>query len=117
MPQGSSHRARRTRRAHQVVVIVDENTNPFEVGVATELFGLPRPELGLPEPLYELTLCTPKPGIRMNQGFFTLTGVPGLDAVDGADTLVVPGAPTTSCPAPPPCARRSGVRTRAAPAS
>jgi transcriptional regulator GlxA family with amidase domain len=79
-------------------VIVDEGTNPFEVGVATELFGLPRPELGLPGPLYEVTVCTPAPEVRMNHGFFTLTGVPGLDAVDDADTLVVPGRPDNVVP-------------------
>ncbi len=79
-------------------MIVDDGTNPFEVGVATELFGLPRPELGLPGPLYEVTLCTPTSAVRMNHGFFTLTGVPGLDAVDGADTLVVPGRPDNVVP-------------------
>ena len=79
-------------------MIVDAGTNPFEVGVATELFGLPRPELGLPGPLYEVTLCTPTPEVRMNHGFFTLTGVPGLDAVDDADTLVVPGRPDNVVP-------------------
>jgi transcriptional regulator GlxA family with amidase domain len=93
MPQGSSQRA-----PHRVTVIVDEGTNPFEVGVATELFGLPRPELGLPGPLYEVTLCTPTPDVRMNHGFFTLTGVPGLEAVEGADTLVVPGRPDNVVP-------------------
>jgi transcriptional regulator GlxA family with amidase domain len=94
MPQGSSQPA----RPHRVAVIVDEGTNPFEVGVATELFGLPRPELGLPGPLYEVTLCTPTPEVRMNHGFFRLTGVPGLDAVDDADTLVVPGRPDNVVP-------------------
>ncbi|MEU1512555.1 helix-turn-helix domain-containing protein [Streptomyces sp. NPDC005811] len=101
MPQGSSHRTHRTHRTHRphrVVVIVDEGTNPFEVGVATELFGLPRPELGLPGPLYEVTLCTPAREVRMNHGFFRLTGVPGLAAVDGADTLVVPGRPDNVVP-------------------
>jgi transcriptional regulator GlxA family with amidase domain len=109
MPQGSSqhqHQPSSSARPHRVAVIVDEGTNPFEVGVATELFGLPRPELGLPEPLYRLTLCTPRtrptptptPGIRMNHGFFTLTGVPGLDAVDDADTVVVPGRPDNVVP-------------------
>ncbi|WP_406349051.1 helix-turn-helix domain-containing protein [Streptomyces sp. NBC_01597] len=93
MPQGSSH-----HRPHQVAVIVDAGTNPFEVGVATELFGLPRPELGLPGPLYEVSLCAPTPEVRMNHGFFTLAGVPGLDAVDEADTLVVPGRPDNVVP-------------------
>ncbi|MFC8143608.1 GlxA family transcriptional regulator [Streptomyces paradoxus] len=90
-----------SQRPHRVAVIVDEGTNPFEVGVATELFGLPRPELGLPGPLYEVTLCGPAPQIRMNHGFFTLTGVRGLDAVAEADTLVVPGRPDNVVPRGP----------------
>ncbi|MFG3047151.1 GlxA family transcriptional regulator [Streptomyces sp. NPDC048241] len=94
MAQESSH----VRRTHQVAVLVDAGTNPFEVGVATELFGLPRPELGLPAPPYEVTLCAPTPQVRMNHGFFTLTGVAGLDAADGADTLVVPGRPDNVLP-------------------
>ncbi|MEU0740096.1 helix-turn-helix domain-containing protein [Streptomyces sp. NPDC006134] len=97
MPQGSSQPAPAVR-PHRVAVIVDEGTNPFEVGVATELFGLPRPELGPGGPLYEVTLCTPTPGVRMNHGFFTLTGVPGLEAADDADTLVVPGRPDNVVP-------------------
>ncbi|NEY34174.1 helix-turn-helix domain-containing protein [Streptomyces sp. PRKS01-65] len=100
MPQRSSQPARAVR-PHRVAVIVDEGTNPFEVGVATELFGLPRPELGAGAPLYEVTLCTPDPRVRMNHGFFTLTGVPGLEAADGADTLVVPGRPDNVVPRGP----------------
>ncbi|MFJ8056863.1 GlxA family transcriptional regulator [Streptomyces sp. NPDC096142] len=113
MPQGSSHhplgpsrpsrpphpsRSRRPHRPHRVAVIVDEGTNPFEVGVATELFGLPRPELGLPGPLYEVMVCTPAPEVRMNHGFFIISGAHGLDAVDSADTLVVPGRPDNVVP-------------------
>ncbi|MEW2305235.1 helix-turn-helix domain-containing protein [Streptomyces sp. NPDC006655] len=93
MPQGSSQ-----PRPHRVAVIVDSGTNPFEVGVATELFGLPRPELGLPVPPYEVTLCAPTPEVRMNHGFFTLSGVAGLAAVDEADTVVVPGRPDNVVP-------------------
>ncbi|MEU9400346.1 helix-turn-helix domain-containing protein [Streptomyces sp. NPDC048242] len=88
-------------RPHRVAVIVDEGTNPFEMGVATELFGLPRPELGLPGPLYEVTLCTPTPEVRMNHGFFTLAGVPGLEAAAEADTLIVPGRPDNVVPRRP----------------
>ncbi|MCF1595687.1 helix-turn-helix domain-containing protein [Streptomyces muensis] len=94
MAQGSSQSV----CTHRVAVIVDEGTNPFEVGVATELFGLPRPELGLAGPLYDVTLCAPTREVRMNHGFFTLTGVPGLEAVDEADTLVVPGRPDNVVP-------------------
>ncbi|OIJ69558.1 GlxA family transcriptional regulator [Streptomyces mangrovisoli] len=100
MAQGFSQpgKAASAPRAHRVAVIVDTGTNPFEVGVATELFGLPRPELGLPGPLYEVTLCAPEPEVRMNHGFFTLTGVAGLETVDDADTLVVPGRPDNVVP-------------------
>ncbi|MEU6384878.1 helix-turn-helix domain-containing protein [Streptomyces bauhiniae] len=85
-------------RTHRVAVLVDAGTNPFEVGVATELFGLPRPELGLPVPLYEVTVCAPAREVRMNHGFLTLTDLAGLDAVDGADTLIVPGRPDNVVP-------------------
>ncbi|WP_394619241.1 GlxA family transcriptional regulator [Lentzea sp. JNUCC 0626] len=90
MPQESSHR---------VVVIVDENSNPFELGCATEVFGLHRPELG--GHLYDFRLCSPTPHTAMRDGFFTLTGVTGLDATDHADTLIVPNRPNVETPRRP----------------
>jgi AraC family transcriptional activator FtrA len=89
MPQGSSHR---------VVVIVDDNSNPFELSCAVEIFGLPRPELG--RDLYDFRLCAAGPSTRMRDGFFTLTGVAGLEAADTADTLVVPNRPDVDVPRP-----------------
>ncbi|AZM52352.1 AraC family transcriptional regulator [Streptomyces sp. WAC 01529] len=86
-------------RLHRVVVIVDENSNPFELGCATEVFGLRRPELG--RELYEFALCSPEPATLMRDGFFTLTGVAGLDAADGADTVIVPNRPDTDVPRRP----------------
>ncbi|MFC1410214.1 GlxA family transcriptional regulator [Streptacidiphilus sp. N1-12] len=86
-------------RPHRVVVIVDENSNPFELGCATEVFGLRRPELG--RDLYEFTLCSPTPRTLMRDGFFTLTNVAGLDAADTADTLIVPNRPDTDVPRRP----------------
>ena len=90
MSQGSSHR---------VVVIVDENSNPFELGCATEVFGLHRPELG--RDLYDFRLCSPGPDTLMRDGFFTLTGVAGLDAAGVADTLIVPNRPNVEAPRRP----------------
>jgi AraC family transcriptional activator FtrA len=90
MPQGSSHR---------VVAIVTAETNPFEMGVATELFGLRRPELD--RPWYDFTLCTASPDVRMNLGMFTLTGVAGLEAAEAADTLIAPARPNTGVPTDP----------------
>ncbi|MBW5422470.1 helix-turn-helix domain-containing protein [Streptomyces sp. BG9H] len=79
--------------------MVDENSNPFELGCATEVFGLRRPELG--RELYDFALCSPEPATLMRDGFFTLSGVAGLDAADGADTVIVPNRPDTDVPRRP----------------
>ncbi|MFI6687623.1 helix-turn-helix domain-containing protein [Streptomyces sp. NPDC050485] len=102
MSQGSSHRCEQQRSdagPHRVVVIVDDGSNPFELGVATELFGLRRPELD--RPWYDFTLAAHAASVRMHGGMFTLSGVAGLDAVDAADTVIVPNRPDPLCaPAP-----------------
>jgi AraC family transcriptional activator FtrA len=85
--------------SHRVVAIVTEESNPFEMGVATELFGLRRPELD--RPWYDFTLCAATPSVRMNLGMFTLSGVAGLEAADTADTLIVPARPDTHVPTAP----------------
>lgn len=87
-------------RPHRVVVIVDENSNPFELGCATEVFGLRRPELRR-ERLYDFRLCSPEPRTLMRDGFFTLAGVAGLEAADTADTLIVPNRPDVAVPRRP----------------
>ncbi|MFB7280696.1 GlxA family transcriptional regulator [Streptomyces hydrogenans] len=85
--------------AHRVVVIVDQNSNPFELGCATEVFGLRRPEIG--RDLYDFRLCSPEPATLMRDGFFTLTGVAGLEAAEAADTLIVPNRPDVEVPRRP----------------
>ncbi|SFW68775.1 helix-turn-helix domain-containing protein [Amycolatopsis australiensis] len=85
--------------SHRVVVLVDEGSNPFEMGVATELFGLRRPELD--RPWYDFALCAPRPQIAMHLGMFTLSGVGGLDVADTADTLIVPNRPDPLAPPSP----------------
>ncbi len=72
-------------------MIVEEGSNPFEMGVATELFGLRRPELE--RPWYDFALCSATPAVRMHGGLFTLSEVAGLDAVESADTVIVPNRP------------------------
>ncbi|MEV4259109.1 DJ-1/PfpI family protein, partial [Spirillospora sp. NPDC049652] len=86
MSQGSSHR---------VVMIVEDGSNPFELGVATELFGLRRPELDVP--WYDFSLCAAG-DVTMHRGMFTMSGVPGLDAVARADTVIVPNRPDPDVP-------------------
>jgi AraC family transcriptional activator FtrA len=77
-------------------MIVDEGSNPFELGVATELFGLRRPELD--QSWYEFTVCAAAPVVRMHAGLLTLTGVAGLDVLDDADTVIVPNRPDPATP-------------------
>ncbi|MEU6541520.1 helix-turn-helix domain-containing protein [Streptomyces sp. NPDC047000] len=98
MAKESSHQAH-AAGMHRVVVIVDENSNPFELGCATEVFGLRRPEIG--RVLYDFRLCSPEPRTPMRDGFFTLTGVAGLEAADAADTLIVPNRPDVGVPRRP----------------
>lgn len=90
MSQGSSHRSSQGF-SHRVVMIVAEGSNPFEMGIATELFGLDRPELD--RRWYDFELCAATPSVPMHSGFFQLSGVAGLDAVDRADTVIVPNRP------------------------
>ncbi|AUH44901.1 helix-turn-helix domain-containing protein [Streptomyces sp. CMB-StM0423] len=60
-----------TTRKNSSVSSCDAGSNPFEMGIATELFGLRRPELDVA--WYDFTLCAPVPGVRMHDGFFTLS--------------------------------------------
>ncbi|ONI69648.1 AraC family transcriptional regulator [Kribbella sp. ALI-6-A] len=83
----------------RVVMIADAGSNPFELGVATELFGLRRPELD--RPWYDFALCTPEPETRMHHGFFTLSGVGDLSEVETADTVIVPNRPDPEEPPSP----------------
>jgi AraC family transcriptional regulator, transcriptional activator FtrA len=95
--------------SHRVVLLVDEGSNPFEMGVATELFGLRRPELS--RPWYDFTVCAARPRVRMHLGMFTMTGIAGLAAAELADTLIVPNRPDPEQPSNP--AVRAAVRRAA----
>jgi AraC family transcriptional activator FtrA len=77
-------------------MIVENGSNPFEMGVATELFGLRRAELK--EPWYDFALATAEPAVEMHGGMFRLSGVCGLEAANDADTLIVPNRPDPQSP-------------------
>ncbi len=91
MPPNSSHR---------VALIVDEGSNPFEFGVATELFGLRRPELD--RPWYDLVVCSPSPEPAAHRGWFRFAGTQPLAAAAHADTVIVPNRPDPLAGASPP---------------
>jgi transcriptional regulator GlxA family with amidase domain len=76
-------------KPHRVGVLVVPSVVPFDLGVACQVFGYPRPDLG--ELRYRLTLCAPKPGKVVTSTGFTINVEHGLEALRRADTIVVPG--------------------------
>ena len=75
---------------HTVATIVYDNINPFELAVATEVFGFERPEIGVP--WYRFLICAqaPRP-IRTSIGIF-LTTPYSLEHIAEAETIIVPSA-------------------------
>ena len=76
-------------KPHRVAVLIVPSVVPFDLGVACQVFGYPRPDLG--ELRYRLTLCAPKPGKIVTSTGFTINVEHGLEALRRADTIVVPG--------------------------
>ncbi len=81
--------------AHRVVTVLTDGANPFEFSVACEVFGLRRPELG--PPLYEHRLVGTGRRVRVNGGWHVELD-DGLEALDDADTVVMPSAPLDLLP-------------------
>jgi AraC family transcriptional activator FtrA len=61
----------------------------FELAIAVEVFGLPRPELKIP--WYEFAVCSVDPGALRATGAIRLRARRGLGAIASADTIIVPG--------------------------
>ena len=93
----------------EVAVVVAEPVPAFEVGIASEVFGVPRTDPGLPA--YRYTVCAQSPGpLRTSTGFH-ITPSAGLDRIDEAGLVIVTGA---SPPVPPPSPELSAALHRAA---
>jgi AraC family transcriptional activator FtrA len=60
--------------------------------VAAEVFALPRPELEV-DRWYEFSVCAERPGTLPAVGGFGLSVQNGLDELERADTIIVPGTP------------------------
>jgi AraC family transcriptional activator FtrA len=72
----------------------------FEFGIAYEVFGLPRPEMG--EDWYRFSVCAIEPGPLRAAGGLTVAVDKGLEVLDEADLIVVPGWRAIDAPVPAP---------------
>ena len=77
---------------HRVACLAFPGLAPFELGVAAEVFALARPELEVAW-WYEFGLVAERPGPLPVVGGFDVVVPDGLEALERADTVVVPGVP------------------------
>jgi transcriptional regulator GlxA family with amidase domain len=83
---------------YTVATVVYDSVNPFELGVATEVFAVERPELGVP--WYRFLLCAAEPRpIRTFTGLL-LTAPYLLSDATEADIVIVPGPRPGIVPVP-----------------
>jgi transcriptional regulator GlxA family with amidase domain len=75
-------------KRHTVAVVVTDGVPAFELGVACEVFGIDRPELGVP--WYRFLVCGLEPGPVATSSGFTIIAPHGLAALARADTIIVP---------------------------
>ena len=86
--------------AHRVAVVVPADFTLFELGVAVEAFAYPRPELDLD--WYSVQVCTARPGDATAMGgLFGAMITHGVEAIDAAETVIVPQSATIARPAEP----------------
>ena len=88
---------------HRVVTVLSPGVNPFDLAISCEVFGLRRPELGVE--WYDHRLAGVVRPVLVNGGW-TLDPPFGLEALDDADTVIVP-----ACPHQPPRAMIDGLRS------
>ncbi|MCC7054295.1 MAG: helix-turn-helix domain-containing protein [Gemmatimonadaceae bacterium] len=82
-----------------VAVLVVPSVVPFDLGVPAQVFGYPRPDLGVQR--YTLTVCADTPGPIPTSTGFSILVEHGLRALQRAHTIVVPGVDDLETPFPP----------------
>jgi len=82
----------------QVAVLAYDGLCTFEFGIAYEVFGLPRPEMG--EGCYRYSVCGIEPGPLRAAGGLTVAADHGLEVLQKADLIVVPGWRSIDAPVP-----------------
>ncbi|MFD5557448.1 helix-turn-helix domain-containing protein [Streptomyces sp. NPDC127068] len=83
---------------HRVAALVHPPQSTFELACAAEVFGIQRRELPV---RYDFGVCTEHPGAIPTRAGYDMLVTEGLDALERADTVVVPGWPPAREPPSP----------------
>lgn len=94
---------------HRVVALVRPVQSTFELGCATEVFGMVRPGIAQH---YEFEVCAEKPGPVPTSAGYSIAVARGLSALDTADTVLIPGWTPVEAPLPA-TVRRALLRAHA----
>jgi AraC family transcriptional regulator, transcriptional activator FtrA len=86
MSQGSSQ-----ARRHRVALVAGPGSNPLEMAIGMELFGITRPELDVD--WYDFVVCSAGEDLEVREGLFTMRCPGTLDDVATADTVIAPNRP------------------------
>lgn len=84
---------------HRVVALAYDGLCTFEFGVAVEVFGLPRPEMG--DKWYDFAVAAVDAGELRATGGIRIMAEGGLELLAEADTVVIPGWRGADHPVPP----------------
>ena len=87
-----------------VVALAYDGLCTFEFGIAAEVFGLARPEMG--QDWYRFSTAAVTPGRMRARGGIAVTADCGLEALDTAGTIVVPGWSAIDADVPQPLIER-----------
>lgn len=83
----------------RVVCLISDELLSFEFGIAYEVFGLPRPEFG--SNWYSFGSAAAAPGEIRSSGGLPVYIKDGLEAIEKADLIIIPGWPDTTSPVQP----------------
>ncbi|HHG8774121.1 TPA: transcriptional regulator FtrA [Raoultella planticola] len=94
----TNHSVTVSQKGHRVVALAYDGLCTFEFGIAVEVFGLLRPEMG--ERWYRFAVAAVDKGELRATGGIRLVTDGGMDLLGEADTIVVPGWRGIDSPVP-----------------
>ncbi|WP_067889475.1 GlxA family transcriptional regulator [Nocardia vaccinii] len=83
---------------HQVVALLTPPQSLFELACAAEVFGTVRPDVAAH---YDFRVCTEHPGSVQTTAGYAMFADAGLEAVQEADTVIIPGWQPPGAPVSP----------------